>query len=88
MIPSQVRLSLVWMKRVEVQRAQVAVINTITESKEFDKIRIAKLGTPSQPQKVIAVQHALKTDVQILWQHTPTKAMPSVWKDACRVQQV
>ena len=35
---------LAWVRRVEAQRAQAAVMNTVTESKEFDKIRIAKLA--------------------------------------------
>ena len=31
-----------WAKRVEVQRTQTAVLNTLTESKQFDKIKISK----------------------------------------------
>ena len=33
---------LAWAKRVEVQRVQAAVLNTITESRQFDKIKITK----------------------------------------------
>ena len=33
---------LAWAKRLEVQRAQAAVLNTLTESKQFDKIKISK----------------------------------------------
>ena len=33
---------LTWVKRVEVQRAQTAVLNTLNESKQFDKIKISK----------------------------------------------
>ena len=33
---------LAWVKRVEVQRAQSVVMNSLTEAKEFDKIKIAK----------------------------------------------
>ena len=33
---------LAWAKRVEVQRVQAAVLNTLTESKQFDKIKISK----------------------------------------------
>ena len=33
---------LAWAKRVEVQRAQVVVLNTLTESRQFDKIKISK----------------------------------------------
>ena len=33
---------LAWAKRVEVQRAQAAVLNTLTEFRQFNKIKIAK----------------------------------------------
>ena len=33
---------LAWAKRVEMQRAQVVILNTLTESKQFDKIKISK----------------------------------------------
>ena len=33
---------LAWAKIVEAQRAKAAVLNTLTESKQFDKIKISK----------------------------------------------
>ena len=33
---------LAWVKRVEGQRAQAAVINTLTESRQFDKMKVSK----------------------------------------------
>ena len=33
---------LAWAKRVEVQRAQTAVLYTIMESRQFDKVRVMK----------------------------------------------
>ena len=33
---------LAWVKRVKVQRAQAAVLNTITESRQFDKIKVLR----------------------------------------------
>ena len=33
---------LTWAKRMEAQRAQAAVLNMVTESKQFDKIKISK----------------------------------------------
>ena len=33
---------LAWAKRVEVQRVQAAVLNTLTESRQFNKIKILK----------------------------------------------
>ena len=32
---------LTWAKRVEVQRAQAVVLNILTESEQFDKIKIS-----------------------------------------------
>ena len=32
---------LIWAKRVEVQRAQVAILNDIIESQKFDKVKVA-----------------------------------------------
>ena len=33
---------LAWAKRVEVQSAQAVVLNTLTESRQFDKIKVSK----------------------------------------------
>ena len=33
---------LAWAKRVETQRAQAAVLNMLTESRQFDKVKISK----------------------------------------------
>ena len=33
---------LAWAKRVEMQRVQAAVLNTLTESRQFDKIKVSK----------------------------------------------
>ena len=33
---------LAWTKRVEAQRAQAAVLNTLTESRQFDQIKLFK----------------------------------------------
>ena len=33
---------LAWAKRVKAQRAQAAVLNTITEVRQFDKVKIVK----------------------------------------------
>ena len=30
-----------WAKRVEAQRAQAIILNTLTESKQFDKIKVS-----------------------------------------------
>ena len=33
---------LAWVKRVEVQRAQAVILNTLTESRQFDKVKISR----------------------------------------------
>ena len=33
---------LVWAKRIEVQRAQAAILNNITESQKFNKVKLAQ----------------------------------------------
>ena len=43
---------LVWVKRVEAQRAQVAILNDITESHLFDKIKIAPKAKGSQAKQM------------------------------------
>ena len=42
---------LAWAKRVEVQRAQAAVMNRITETKEFDRIKMSKRFHKDGPKK-------------------------------------
>ena len=42
---------LLWAKRVEVQRAQVAVMSSITERKEFDRIKASKRSHKDAPKK-------------------------------------
>ena len=34
--------TLIWAKRIEAQRAQAAIINNITESHQFDKVKGTK----------------------------------------------
>ena len=41
---------LAWAKRVEVQRVQSAVMNSLMEAKEFDKIRIPKNTCKDNPR--------------------------------------
>ena len=43
---------LVWVKRVEVQRAQAAILSDITESCKFDKIKMAQRSKGSQDKQM------------------------------------
>ena len=77
---------LAWAKRVEAQRVQAAVLNTITESRQFAKVKIAKKlkegNTKRSNRSDIAV-----TTMQILWQSTHAEAMSGIWKDVCGLWQ-
>ena len=42
---------LAWVKRVEVQRVQAAVMSSITETKEFDRIKVSKRYHKDAPKK-------------------------------------
>ena len=44
---------LAWAKRVEVQRVQAAVLNTLTESRQFDKIKISKRAKEDTARAVV-----------------------------------
>ena len=55
---------LVWAKRIEAQRAQAAILNDITESQKFNKVKLAQKpknqmwygnNTPNVSQVVIQV---------------------------------
>ena len=48
---------LLWMKRVEAQRAQSAVMNTITETAEFDKIRMSNMPAKTAPEGQHSLAH-------------------------------
>ena len=41
---------LAWAKRVEAQRAQAAVMRTITKSKDFDKIKVTRPAQTNSPR--------------------------------------
>ena len=66
-----------WAKRVEAQRTQVAVLSTITESRQFDKISFQKSKGKQNKNTDAAEQHIMAA-MQILWQDTPAMAMPSI----------
>ena len=64
---------LVWAKMVEAQRAQAAAMSAITETKEFNKIKVSRPAWASNPETpaeyntphdwhvdTVAVQHTAK----------------------------
>ena len=70
---------LAWAKRVEVKRAQVAVLRTITKSRQFDKIKSFLKSEGKQHKNTGTLEHHIMPAMQILWQDTSAKTMPSVW---------
>ena len=51
-----------WPKRVKTQRAQYAIINSLTEVREFDKLKGVKITCNKSPQKIHADKNAHKAD--------------------------
>ena len=76
---------LAWAKRAEVQRAQAAVLNMLTESRLFDKINISKSteDTARAPNGQTMQQQLCR----YCGGNTPAEIVPSIWQDMCRVQQ-
>ena len=75
---------LAWGKRVEVQRAQAVILDSLTEYKQFDKIEVSDEARDN------------KTRVPVNWDtqqqlcrycggSPPAEPVPSIWKDMCRV---
>ena len=74
---------LAWAKRVEVQRAQAAVLNAITELRQFDKVTICEKAERRQHKR----SDITVMTMPILWQSTHAEAMSSIWKDVCGLWQ-
>ena len=73
-----------WAKRVEVQRAQAAVLDSLTESKQFDKIKVSDKARDNKP-RTPANQVTQQQPCRYCGAAHPTEAVPRIWKDVCRV---
>ena len=71
---------LAWAQRVETQRAQAAVLNTLTESRQFDKIKVSKKTKDDQARAPVNWT-TKQQPMQILWGNTPAKVVPSLQQD-------
>ena len=71
---------LVWAKRNEVQKAQSTVMSSITEAKEFDKIKTAKNVCKDSLQRSTD-KNADEADKQVLWKKPSPETMPGIWED-------
>ena len=72
---------LAWAKWVEAWRAQAAVLDSLTESRQFDKIKVSH---KARDNKTRAPGHTAAA-VQILCRSPPAEAVPSIWKDMSKV---
>ena len=70
-------------KRVEVQSTQAVVLNTLTNSKQFDKVKISKKAR-WQTQTSSKPDHTVRA-MQVLWGNPPANAVPSIQHDVCKV---
>ena len=60
-------------KKVEVQRAQIAMLTSIQENKRFDTIRCMKPHFESKGSS--------QTIKSVLWNNTQTENMASLWEE-------
>ena len=56
---------LIWAKRVEAERMQVAMLSDITDSQKFDRVKVVKKqgthkASPNQPCRYCGLSHALR----------------------------
>ena len=77
---------LVWAKRVEAQRAQAAILNDITESHQFDRIKMAQKPKSSQDRQTTNTTSHKQLcrycgGIHLSWQ------VPSIWKDVHQMQE-
>ena len=75
---------LCWAKRVEGQRP--AIMNSLAEAKELDKLKIVKSAYRDSFRRSSAQTNAHKTVMQILWYQPFPKTMPGLWEEMHRVQ--
>ena len=75
---------LAWLKRGEVQRAQAAVLNTLTELRQFNKTKVSKREKEDTTRALVGWT--------LQWQPCkycggvhPIETIPSIWEDVCRV---
>ena len=76
---------LAWAKRVKVQRLQASVLNDITVTKTFDKVKNASelKNTWGRESNIATHQkHPCR-----YWGRSRTQTMSSIWKNMCHMQQ-
>ena len=69
-----------WAKKIEAQRAQTTVLSTITELRQFNKVKVIKKAKEDNT-RCPPGSNSTVTPMQILWWITCTKAVSSIWQD-------
>ena len=63
--------ALAWARRVEVQKAQSAILENVYEAEDFDKI-FTRNRVQRQNGMLPQEQNTHETDIQVLWFHSST----------------
>ena len=77
---------LAWAKRTEVQRVQATILNDMTESHQFDKIKMAQKAK-RYPNETNDEHDRSMMPLQILQWDPCAKTVSSIWKDVCQMQK-
>ena len=70
---------------MDAQRVQAAVLNTITQLRQFDKVKVMKKN--KRQHKTSTRSNITAMTMPILWQITHTEAVSGIWKDVHRLWQ-
>ena len=62
-------------------------MNSLTETKEFDQLKITKTAYNESKKAIHTDKNAHKTDMYILWIQPSPETMPGLWKEMYRLQQ-
>ena len=73
-----------WGKKSRSPKSTVIIMDRLTETKEFDKIKIAKGGFKYNGQNV---QTCAKVPAKKSCSYCSSKTMPSLWEEVCGLWQ-
>ena len=69
-----------WAKRIKAQRAQSTIMNSLTESKEFDKLKVAKNIHKESPRGYTQTKMIAKQICKYCGSSHPTRQCPAYGK--------
>ena len=79
---------LAWAKRVEAQRAQAAVMSAITETKEFNKIKVSRLAWTNKPRTPAQYNTSLQLACRYCGSTHPPRQGPAYGKTCMECSKV